>query len=121
MVKINWKDKPDDHDYPAAESYLSLIYHRDEVKELITSLKSVPIIWFHAKDILRASSVNLLGKDNVHVHRDRKKIKDGAQLSPILLIRNPKLGRVVIADGYHRLCAVYSEDEDAVIPCKITS
>jgi hypothetical protein len=26
---------------------------------------------------------------------------------------------VIIADGYHRLCAVYSIDEDAVIPCKI--
>jgi hypothetical protein len=25
----------------------------------------------------------------------------------------------VVADGYHRLCAVYSFDEDAVIPCKI--
>jgi hypothetical protein len=28
-------------------------------------------------------------------------------------------GKVIIADGYHRLCAVYSYDEDAVIPCKI--
>jgi hypothetical protein len=26
---------------------------------------------------------------------------------------------VIIADGYHRLCAVYSVDEDALIPCKI--
>jgi hypothetical protein len=25
----------------------------------------------------------------------------------------------IIADGYHRLCAVYSLDENAVIPCKI--
>jgi len=28
-------------------------------------------------------------------------------------------GKVIIADGYHRLCAVYSYDENAVIPCKI--
>ncbi len=28
-------------------------------------------------------------------------------------------GKVVIADGYHRLCAVYSYDGDSVIPCKI--
>ena len=27
--------------------------------------------------------------------------------------------KVVIADGYHRLCAVYSFDEDVLIPCKI--
>jgi len=26
---------------------------------------------------------------------------------------------VIIADGYHRMCAVYSFDEDALIPCKI--
>jgi len=25
----------------------------------------------------------------------------------------------VIADGYHRMCAVYSFDEDALIHCKI--
>jgi len=28
-------------------------------------------------------------------------------------------GKVVNADGYHRRSAVYSCDEDAVIPCKI--
>jgi len=28
-------------------------------------------------------------------------------------------GKVVIADGYHRLCAVYAGDEDASIPCKL--
>jgi hypothetical protein len=26
---------------------------------------------------------------------------------------------VVVADGYHRLCAVYQVDEDAWVPCKI--
>ena len=29
------------------------------------------------------------------------------------------IGIVIIADGYHRLCAVYAFDEEAVIPCKI--
>ncbi len=28
-------------------------------------------------------------------------------------------GRLIIADGYHRLCAVYKFDEDAMIPCRI--
>ena len=46
-------------------------------------------------------------------------IKDGEKLSPILLVRDSVNGKVIIADGYHRLCAVYSFDEDAVIPCKI--
>jgi len=61
----------------------------------------------------------LLGVSNFHVKIDRKKIKLGKALSPLLLIRDPSNGKVVIADGYHRLCAVYSYDENAVIPCKI--
>jgi len=40
-------------------------------------------------------------------------------LSPLLLVRYPANGRVIIADGYHRLCAVYAFDEDVVVPCKI--
>jgi hypothetical protein len=36
-----------------------------------------------------------------------------------LLYREKATGRLIIADGYHRLCAVYGFDEDAVIPCKI--
>jgi hypothetical protein len=47
------------------------------------------------------------------------KIKKGIALSPILLVRSSANGKVIIADGYHRLCAVYSFNEDAIIPCKI--
>jgi len=47
------------------------------------------------------------------------KIESGRAVSPLLLIRDPANGKVVIADGYHRLCAVYTFDEDAVIPCQI--
>ena len=74
---------------------------------------------FKAKDIFRASRLSLLGVSNFHVKKDRKKIKAGQSLSPLLLVRDTNTGRVVIADGYHRLCAVYSFDEDAMIPCKI--
>jgi len=43
----------------------------------------------------------------------------GEKLSPLLLVRASAEGKVVVADGYHRLCAVYGFDEDALIPCKI--
>ena len=49
----------------------------------------------------------------------QKKIESGIALSPLLLIRDAVHGKDVIADGYHRLCAIYSFDEDAVICCKI--
>jgi hypothetical protein len=34
-------------------------------------------------------------------------------------VRDKKIGKVVIADGYHRLCAIYSFNEEALIQCKI--
>jgi hypothetical protein len=40
-------------------------------------------------------------------------------MSPLLLVRDQANGKLTIADGYHRLCAVYGFDEDALIPCKI--
>ena len=48
-----------------------------------------------------------------------KKIRKGKPLSPLLLVRDEVNGKVVIADGYHRLCAIYEFDEDALIQCKI--
>ena len=47
------------------------------------------------------------------------KIAAGKKLSPLLLVRDPSNGKLVIADGYHRMCAVYLFDEDTLVPCKI--
>ena len=74
---------------------------------------------FKAKDIFRASQLSLLGVSNTHVEKDKKKIQKGISLSPLLLLRDEQNGKVVIADGYHRLCAIYEFNEDALIPCKI--
>ena len=51
--------------------------------------------------------------------KDRKKILAGTPLSPLLLVRRAGRAALIVADGYHRLCAVYAFNEDAVIPCKI--
>jgi hypothetical protein len=118
-IKITWLSGPEAHDYPAAESYLSLIYSRDLVGKMIGRLSRASIVQFKAKDIFRASQLSLLGASNSHVDQDREKIRKGQSLSPLLLVRDEPNGKVVIADGYHRLCAVYGFDEDASIPCKI--
>ena len=117
MKKIKWFDLPEDHDYPSAQSYLELIYTPEKTTELVESLKLAPISQFKAKDIFRASELSLLGVSNSHVKKNLKKIKDGKSLSPILLVRTCE--KVIIADGYHRMCCVYALNEDAVIPCKI--
>jgi disulfide oxidoreductase YuzD len=118
-VEIIWLSNPEEHDFPAARSYLSLIYDDLTVKSLVKRLKRAPVSEFKAKDIFRASALSLLGVSNAHVEKDQRKIRDGEGLSPLLLVRDPESGGVIIADGYHRLCAVYSFDEDALIPCKI--
>jgi hypothetical protein len=118
-IHIQWSSKPEEHDYPAADSYLSLLYGRSRVTRLIQQLRRAPISRFKAKDIFRASGLSLLGISNSHIEKDRKKILKGEKLSPLLLVRDEKNGKLVIADGYHRMCSVYSFDEDALIPCKI--
>ena len=118
-VEIKWSSQPEAHDYPAAQSYLSLLCDDKTVAAHLNRLKRASISTFKAKDIFRASGLSLLGVSNSHVARDQQKIKSGVALSPLLLVRDPANGRVIIADGYHRLCAVYSVDEDAVIPCKL--
>jgi hypothetical protein len=114
-----WLKKPEEQDYPAALSYLSLLYDKQTATTCVNKLKRASVSEFKAKDIFRASGLPLLGASNTHVQKDRKRIQSGQALSPLLLIRDSANGRVIIADGYHRLCAVYSYDEDAVIPCKI--
>ena len=119
ILNIKWLREPEDQDYPAALSYLSLIYDEGTAAKMVDDLKNAPISQFKAKDIFRSSSLSLLGVSNSHVNKDRRKIKKGVNLSPLLLVRDSVNGKVVIADGYHRMCAVYSFDEDAIIPCKI--
>ena len=118
-TEINWLSEPEAHNYPAALSYLSLIYDEQTAIGYVDNLKQAKISEFKAKDIFRASNLSLLGISNTQVKKNQQKIQSGNQLSPILLVRDSVNGEVIVADGYHRLCAIYTYDEDAVIPCKI--
>jgi hypothetical protein len=117
--EIKWLKEPEEHDYPAAESYLRLLYDNRVAASCVKRLRRAPVVEFKAKDIFRASGLSLLGISNSHVEKDRADIRSGKGLSPLLLVRMNDQSRVIIADGYHRLCAVYSFEEDALIPCRI--
>jgi hypothetical protein len=118
-TEIKWLADPEEHDYPAAGSYLNLLYDNATAAKCVEELRKAPISNFKAKDIFRASGLSLLGISNSHVKHDREKVLAGESLSPLLLVRNTNNQIVIIADGYHRMCAVFSFDEDALIPCKI--
>ena len=116
---IVWAPRPTERNYPAAEVYLNLIYPPRQAAAYVNKLKQARIVTFKAKDIFRASGLSLLGVSNKHVENDKDKISAGQALSPLLLVRDSSNAKVIIADGYHRLCAVYGFNEDAQIPCQI--
>jgi hypothetical protein len=121
--QVTWKDEPEEHDYPAAAAYLSLLAPPDLVDGLVEKLRVAPLSHQKAKDILRASSLELLPRDNAHVAADLKKVDKGDHLSPVLLVAGD-LTRAVplqIADGYHRVCASYHLDENTDIPCRLAT
>ena len=118
-LEIKWLSEPEEHNYPAAESYLSLIFDPITAADYVLKLRTAPVTDFKAKDILRASGLSPLGIINAHVEKDAKKINGGQALSPLLLVRDKTNAKVIIVDGYHRMCSVYLLNEDATIPCKI--
>lgn len=120
-VAVKWEKKAEDHDFDAAANYLSLFMTVRYAEESAKSLKAHgSIVVYKAKDILRASGLALLPEDNKHVAADLRKVQQGKLLSPILLLRG-KIGvhPLVVADGYHRVCASYWVDENTDIPCVI--
>jgi hypothetical protein len=119
--KEHWKNEPEEQDYPAARNYLSLVTSEARAEALVEALKDAPIVHRMAKDLLRASRLEVLPADNFHVQKDLKKVEKGRRLSPVLLVAGD-LGAdapLTIADGYHRICASYHLYEDAVIPCRL--
>jgi len=121
MAKEHWQGAPEEHDFPAAADYLSLVFPERLAASIVDELRAAPAVTRKAKDLLRASRLDLLPADNVHVAKDLKKVDQGELLSPVLLVRGrAALGTaLIVADGYHRICASYHLDEDADIPCRL--
>jgi hypothetical protein len=118
---LTWAEAPDEHDFPAAALYLSLVAIPGRANELSASLADAPTVHQHAKDILRAARLPLLAVDDPEVAKDLKRVRKGTPLSPVLLVRGDfAAGRLLqIADGYHRVCASYHLNEDTDIPCRV--
>ncbi len=119
--KEHWKADPDEHDYPAAHDYLTLVMSPAAADGLVEALKKAPLLHREAKDLLRASALPLLPENNYHVAKDLSKVKKGQLLSPVLLVAGDasRGAPLSIADGYHRICASWYLDEDASIPCRL--
>ena len=119
--KLEWADKGEDQDFDAAERYLSLLCSDAKAAGLVKNLRNAKLVEHAAKDLLRAAHLPLLPSDESHVSEDLKRIQKGKPLAPVLLVRGDIATGLplIVADGYHRICAVCYFDESAPIPCRI--
>ncbi len=122
MAAVKWHATVAESNYTAAAAYLSLLMKPMEATATVDRLRQGQIGSFYAKDILRASCLLLLPLTDPYVQHELDKIDRKLPLSPILMIRGKarKGTRLIVADGYHRVCANYHLDPDNLIPCHIT-
>jgi hypothetical protein len=121
--KLVWKKKPEAEDYEGALSFLLLIYPDAKARRFLRSFRKAKTVEHAAKDLLRAGNLPLLSREDPHVEEDLTRIHKGKALPPVLLVRGDMTHGVplVVADGYHRICAICYYDESAPIPCRLVS
>ncbi len=119
--KPQWKKRPDDDDLVAAENYLSLLFPKKEAHRLLRDMRKAKTVEYAAKDLLRASGLPLLPRDESRVKEDLGKLTKRQPLTPVLLVQGDmsKGIALIVADGYHRICAVCHYDENAPIPSRV--
>ncbi|HEY5317005.1 MAG TPA: hypothetical protein VIJ20_03435 [Solirubrobacteraceae bacterium] len=115
--KIEWLDEVADHDYTAAEAYLSLKLDKEAVAKVVKRLRKADLGQRRANDILRAAGLPPAALDDPGVIKDLIKVIEGKRLSPVLVIRDER--GADIADGYHRVSLVYRIDPYGVVPLKL--
>ena len=117
VERIKWRDKVADHDYDAAEAYLSLKLDEETVHKTVKRLHKASLTKRRANDILRAAGLTAAPLDDPGVMKDLIKVIEGKALSPVLVVSGEK--GADIADGYHRASLVYRLDPYGELPLKI--
>jgi hypothetical protein len=116
-VRIKWAAEVADHDYAAAQAYLSLKLGEEAVAKAVQRLKKASLTTRRANDILRAAGLTAAPLDDPGVMKDLIKAIEGDQLSTVLVLSGKKGSD--IADGFHRVSLVYRLDPFAEIPLKL--
>ncbi len=117
VQSLKWLDDVAEHDYDAAEAYLSLKLDVESAGKVVKRLRKAPITRRRANDILRAAGLTAAPLDDPGVMKDLVKVIEGKELSPVLVVSGN--ADADIADGYHRVSLVYRIDPYGVIPLKL--
>jgi hypothetical protein len=116
-IHIKWAADVAEHDYAAAEAYLSLKLGEDAVAKAVRSLRKAALSTRRANDILRAAGLTAARLDDPGVMKDLVKAIGGVPLSPVLVLSGKK--GADIADGFHRVSLVYRLDPYTEVPLKL--
>lgn len=114
---IRWLDDVAEHDYAAAEAYLSLKLEPAAAKKVVARLRAAEITARRANDILRAARLDPAPLEDPGVVKDLTKVIEGKHLSPVLVVGGA--AGADIADGYHRVSLVYRIDPFGEVPLKL--
>ena len=118
-VPVKWLPDAVEDDYTSANAYLSLIKAPADVAKIVVKLRTAKVEKHKVADLFRAAQVELPATDDRPCRKEIKKIQKGETISPVLLLRDAPHRTVIIADGYHRICAAYRIDPDVVVHCKL--
>jgi hypothetical protein len=116
-VHVKWAADVAEHDYAAAEAYLSLKLSEEDVAKSIHRLRNGKLTRRRANDILRAAGLTAAPLDDPGVMKDLIKAIAGEPLSPVLVLSGKR--GADIADGFHRVSLVDRLDPYSVVPLKI--
>ncbi len=117
QVPIRWAAEVAEHDYDAAEAYLSLKREPEAVRKAVKHLRKGSLTTRRANDILRAAGLAPAELADPGVIKDLIKVIEGVKLSPILVLTGKQGAE--IADGFHRVSLVYQLDPYADVPLKL--
>jgi hypothetical protein len=118
-LPIKWEEDVAEHDYAAAQAYLSLKLSPAETDKGVDRLRKAKLTTRRANDILRASGLDPAPLDDPGVVKDLMKVIAGKSLSPVLVLGG--VGQSDIADGFHRVSLVYRLDPYGTVPLKLAA
>ena len=118
-VGIRWREDVAEHDYAAAQAYLSLKLDERRAGDVVARLRKAELTKRRANDILRAAGLDPAPLDDPGVIKDLIKIIEGTELSPVLVVSGA--GRADIADGFHRVSLVYRVDPYGEVPLRLAN
>jgi hypothetical protein len=118
-VAIRWREDVAEHDYAAAQAYLSLRVDEDAASKVVAQLQKAKLTKRRANDILRAAGLDPAPLEDPGVIKDLIKLVEGKELSPVLVVS--AAGRADIADGFHRVSLVYRIDPYGEVPLRLAA